>query len=481
MKTGEQFLEELKGFKPTIYFRGQIIENLLDHPVLKPVINVAKATYDRALEPENAKRMLTKSVLTGEQCNLLSALFDNQEDLVRTVRLRRWWQNTTGACALGRCAGTCAANAIFDGTYVMDAEGRSDYHARFKEFFRSVQKEDKLCAAGVMCVKGDRSKGPSGQRDRDLYLRVVEKNSRGIVVRGAKAHQSMGALTHEILVMPFRALGPDERDYAVSFAVPNGTKGLLHIWQYNLHDARRLLDREIDLGSREYGIEYHGTCLTVFDDVFVPWERVFMCGEYQYTRLFVDRFADLLRMCGGGCRPGAVDLAIGVMALLAEYNGIDKSYHVLEKLTHLAYMNEVGFGCALAAAYASKRADSGLFFPDGLYANVARLNGTLTFAEAHKWLGDIAGGLIATCPSEIDFTHGETGPLLEKYLQGKAGVPTEYRLRALRFAEMLGSGAPLHSLLCGGGTVETQKLVIRGYLGLEEKKNMVKKLAGIRM
>lgn len=481
MKGGEEFLEELKGFKPRVYFRGQTIENLLDHPVLKPVINTAKATYDKALEPENTEFMITKSILTGGRCNLLSALFDSPKDLVRSVRLRRWWQNNVGTCALGRCGATCVANAIFDGTYVMDRQCGSDYHTRFKEFFRSVHEEDKLCAAGVMCVKGDRGKGPLEQRDPDLYLRVVEKNSRGIVVRGAKAHQGMGALSHEILVMPFRAMGSDEKDYAVSFAVPNGTKGLVHIWQYNLHDAQRLLDEGMDLGSKEYGIEYHGACLTVFEDVFVPWERVFMCGEYQYTKLFVDRFASLIRMCGGGCRPGAVDLAIGVMALLAEYNGIEKSYHVLEKLTHLAYMNEVGFGCALASAYESEKAESGLFFPDGLHANAARLHGTFTFAEAHKWLGDIAGGLIVTCPSEIDFNNSEIGPLLGKYLQGKDGVPTEHRLRALRFAEILGSGAPLHSLLCGGGTVETQKLVIRGNLNLEEKKNFVKKLAGIRI
>lgn len=479
MKSGDEFLEEVKRFRPLIYFRGERVENLLDHPILKPVINIAKATYDKALEPENAGRMLTHSILTGEQCNLLSALFYNPEDLVRTVKLRRWWQNNTGACALGRCAGTCAANAIYNGTYVMDIECNTEYHARFKEFFRAVQKEDKLCAAGIMCVRGDRSKGPLGQPDPDLYLRVVERNNRGIVVRGAKAHLSLGALAHEILVMPFRALGPEEKEFAVSFAVANGTSGLVHIWQYNLHDARRLLDGDMDLGSREYGIEYHGTCLTIFNDVFIPWERVFMCGEYRYTRLFVDRFSDLLRMCGGGCRPGAVDLAIGVMALLAEYNGVESSYHVLEKLTNLAYMNEVGFGCALAAAHESERSESGLYFPNGLYANAARLNGTITFAEVHKWLGDLAGGLIATCPSEIDFMRSETGSLIRKYLQAKAGVPTEHRLRAFRFAEMLGSGPPLHSLLCGGGTTEAQKLVIRRHLNLEEKKSMVKKLAGI--
>jgi 4-hydroxybutyryl-CoA dehydratase/vinylacetyl-CoA-Delta-isomerase len=480
MKSGSQFIEELKQLRPLIYFRGEKIKDFMNHPVLQPVINAARATYDLALKPENAERMLTESTLTGENCNLLGALLQTEEDLVKSVKLRRWWQNTTGTCNAGRCAGNCAANALYNGTYIVDHECNTEYHARFKEFFYKVQKEDKICAAGVMCVKGDRSMGPLGQQDPDLYLRVVEKNSRGIIVRGAKAHQTNGALSHEILVMPLRALGRDEKDYAVSFAVQNGTKGLLHVWQYNLHDSRRLLDKDVDLGNKLFGLEYHGTCLTIFKDVFVPWESVFLCGEYQYSEAYVSRFADLIRLCGGGCRPGAVDLAIGVMALLAEYSGIGSAYHIMEKLTNLAQMNEVGFGCALAAAYEGKAVESGLFFPNSLYANAARLNGTLTFAEAQKLLGDIAGGLIATSPSEMDFTSSEIGSLLQKYLQGKVSVPTEHRLRALRFAEMLGSGPPLHGLLCGGGTPETQKLVIRRNLKLEEKKNMVKKLAGIR-
>ena len=422
----------------------------MGHPVLQPVINAAMATYDLALDPDNAGRMLTTSLLTGEKCNLLGSLWRSPEDLVKTVKLRRWWQNTTGSCNAGRCAGACAANAIFNGTYVVDQENNTEYHARFKEFFARVQKEDQICAAGVMCVKGDRSKGPSQQQDPDLYLRVVEKNNRGIVVRGAKAHMSNGALAHEILVMPWRALGENEKDYAVSFAVPNGTRGLVHVWQYNLHDSRSLLDH--DLGSRLYGLEYHGTCLTIFDDVFVPWERVFLCGEYRSTGVFVEKFADLVRLCGGGCRPGAVDLAVGAMALLAEYNGMDGAAHLLDKLTTLSQMSEVGYGCALAAAHEGEAAESGLCFPNGLFANAARLNGTLAFMEAHKWLGDIAGGLIATCPSEKDFAHLEIGPLLQKYLRGAPDVPAEHRLKALRFAEMLGGGPPLHGLICGGGT-----------------------------
>ncbi|KJS12860.1 MAG: hypothetical protein VR67_06595 [Peptococcaceae bacterium BRH_c8a] len=481
MKSGAEFIADLKEFNPLIYCMGEKIEDFMGHPLLLPVINAARATYDLALDPAHAALMTTTSSLTGEKCSLLGTLFQSRDELVRTVKQRRWWHNTTGTCNAGRCAGTCVSNAIYNGTFLLDREYHTEYHQRFKEFYRTVQKEDKICAAGVMCVKGDRSKGPLGQEDPDLYLRVVDKNAKGIVVRGAKAHQSNGALAHEILVVPFRPMGEGEEDYAVSFAVPNGAPGLVHVWQHNLHDSRRLVAKGTDLGSQAYGIEYHGTCLTIFNDVFVPWERVFMCGEYRYTGVFVEKFADLIRMCGAGCRPGAVDLAMGVMALLAEYNGVEKSHHILDKITNIAGMNEVGYGCALAAAHEGEETASGLFFPNGLYVNAARLNGTLTFAEANKWLGDVAGGLIATMPSESDFAQAEIGPLLKKYLRGRADIPTEHRVRAYRFAEMLGSGAVLHGLLCGGGTTETQKMIIRRGMKLEQKKDLVKRLAGIKL
>lgn len=479
MKSGKDFVQDIKRINPKIYCRGELIADVLSHPLLQPMIHTAQATYDLALQPENADLMTATSPLTMEKCNLLSALFEEKEDLVRTVRQRRWWHDTVGTCNAGRCAGNCVANAIFHGTYLLDEAENTDYHEKFRAFYRTVHQEDKICSAGVMCVKGDRSKGPSEQADPDLYLRVVRQDAKGIVVRGAKAHQSNGALAHEILVLPFRPMGPEEKEYAVSFAVPNGTKGLIHVLQHSLHDSRRLAARNMDLGSISYGLEYHGTCLTIFDDVFVPWDRVFLCGEYRHSSAFVEKFADLIRMCGGGCRAGAVDLALGVMALLAEYNGLEKASHISEKMLNIAHMNETGYGCALASAQEGERAPTGLTLPHSLYANAARLNGSQTFAEAHKWLGDIAGGLIATLPSEADFEHEEIGPLLDKYLQGHPHVPTRDRIKAIRFAEMLGAGPVLHGLMCGGGTPETQKMVIRRYLDLDRKKDFVRNLAGI--
>lgn len=470
-------MEDLKRINTVIYANGERVENPAGNPMMRPVINAARQTYDLALE--NKEIMAATSHLTGDECNLLTCLFTSREDLVRSVRLRRWWQGTVGSCNGGRCAGTCAANAVFCGTYKTDREYGTEYHQRFTDFFRDLQKNDRICTAGVMCVKGDRGKGPAGQKDPDMYLRVVEKNSRGIVVRGAKAHQSNGALGHEIIVLPLRAMGEKEKDYAVSFAVENGTRGLIHIWQHNYHDSRRLVAEGTDLGGREFGIAYHGTCLTVFDDVFVPWERVFLCGEYNATGYYIEPFADLIRMCGGGCRPGAVDLAIGVMALLAEYNGVAGAHHIMEKLTGITSMNEVGYGCALASAHEGLKDESGLFLPHSMYANAARLHGSLTFAEANKWIGDVAGGLIATLPSEKDFANCEVAGFLNKYLRGSYDIPTENRVKALRFAEALGSGPPLHGLLCGGGTTETQKVFIKRGMDLEGKKKLVKILAGI--
>lgn len=480
MKTGEEYLEDLKAIRPLVYALGERLDDPLNHPLTIPVINAARATYDLALSDEGREWLVGKSPLTGKECNRLSNLHTSTEDLVQTVKLRRWWQNTIGSCNGGRCAGMCAANALYNATYMADQELNTDYHQRFIHFLTEAHEKDEIFSAGVMCVKGDRGLGPCDQEDPDMYLRIIDKNEHGIVVRGAKAHQSNAAFAHETLVLPLRAMGEREKQYAVSFAVRNGTRGIIHIWQHNVHDSRRLVAQDIDLGNKQFGAAYHGTSLMIFDDVLIPWERVFLCEEYQFTTPLVDRFADMVRLCGGGCRPGVVDLAIGAMALVAEYNGVGRAGHIVDKLTDLAFRNELGFSAALAAAVEGYREVSGLYFPNPLLANAARLAGSYNFARANELFPDICGGLITTLPSEKDFINPETRPFLEKYLKGKATVPTENRLRAFRFAESLAAGPPLHGLVCGGGTPETQKMFIRRYMDLEGKKGLVKKLAGIK-
>jgi 4-hydroxybutyryl-CoA dehydratase/vinylacetyl-CoA-Delta-isomerase len=181
-----------------------------------------------------------------------------------------------------------------------------------------LKKNDLSVVAAVTDVKGDRSLRPSQQKDPDLYVRVAEKRKDGIIVRGAKAHQTGAVNSHEIIVMPTLAMSEEDKDYAVSFSTPSDAEGVFHVIGRQVSDTRRLEGGEIDLGNARYaGHE----ALIVFDDVFVPWDRVFMCGEREFSGALVERFASYHRQNYGGCKTGLGDVLIGAAATMAEYNG----------------------------------------------------------------------------------------------------------------------------------------------------------------
>lgn len=326
-------------------------------------------------------------------------------------------------------------------------------------------------------MKGDRSKRPHQQKDPDLYLHVVEKREDGIVVRGAKAHQTGAANSHEVIVMPTRALGPEDKDYAVSFAVPIDAEGLVNIFSRQTNDTRRL-DGDIDCGNAKYGI-VGGETLMIFNDVFVPWERVFMCGEYDFAAQLVETFATFHRQNYGGCKVGVADVLIGATANLAEYNGVARASHIVDKLTEMIHLAETCWCCSLACSYEGYRTPSGAYVPNPMLANVTKLNVTRFPYEWSRLAQDIAGGFVITTPSEKDFRNPETRELVEKYMKGVDGIETEHRLRMFRLVENLAIGAQLPESMHGAGSPQAQKIMIWRRGGVDMKKELARIIAGI--
>ncbi len=386
-----------------------------------------------------------------------------------------------GACIGARCVSTSGLNSLYAGTYDIDQELGTDYHGRVCDFIRYVQENDLAVSGAMMDVRGDRSLAPHQQADRDLYLRVVEKRTDGIVVRGAKASISGAAISHEIVVTPCTTLRAEDEQYAVSFAVPSDAPGIIHVAEAPAPNMRRLVGQEMDYGNARYGV--HGSTHVIFDDVFVPWERVFLFGEYRFAGRLVNHFATLQRLNSTGCKMGHRDLLMGAAATVAEYNGVDTTRHIREKLTDLYFESEKSFGCGLAAVYMGKQTPSGVFMPDSLYTNIAKLQGVNAIWQGNYITADIAGGLVCTPPAADDFQHEKIGPLLDKYLKGKADVPTESRIRMMRLVEYLtgqGSVVPIESTH-GGGSPQAQRMVIQQSLlaRLERFKQDAKIMAGI--
>jgi 4-hydroxybutyryl-CoA dehydratase/vinylacetyl-CoA-Delta-isomerase len=316
-------------------------------------------------------------------------------------------------------------------------------------------------------VRGDRSRRPAAQADPDLFLRVVDRDASGVVLRGAKAHQTSAIHCHEHLVLPMTC-GPGEEAWAIACAVPSDAPGITHIHARQPSDSRREEGAPLDVGLPAFG---GCESLMIFDDVRVPWDRVFLCGETEHTQELVRLFGSFHRFCYGGCKVGIADVVIGAASLVARANGVGDSRAIRDKLTEMVHLNETMYACALAAAVEGRPTDAGTFIPDIALANVTKLNVTRFPFEIARLAADIGGGAMLTLPSQADLEHPELGPLVTKYLAASPEVPATERIALFRLLEFLthGSGAVyfLHESLHGAGAPEAMRIQIRREVPLE--------------
>ncbi|MDW8013280.1 MAG: 4-hydroxyphenylacetate 3-hydroxylase family protein [Archaeoglobaceae archaeon] len=476
MMDGKEYIESLRKIKPVVYYMGRRIENVADDPATAPHVNAAALTYELAHDHRYEEIMTARSHLTGEKINRFTHIHQSTDDLVKKVRMMRLLGQRTGSC-FQRCVGFDAMNALYIVTYNVDKKYKTDYHERVKDFVKYVQKKDLMCAGAMTDVKGDRSLKPHQQADPDLYVRVVRKEEGGIVVRGAKAHITGAVNSHEIIVLPTRALTEKDSSYAVAFAVPVDAEGVKMIFGRQTNDSRRF-EGEIDCGNPKYAT-VGGEALIIFEDVFLPWERVFMCGEYEFAADLVEVFATFHRQNYGGCKVGVADALIGAAACVAEYNGVANAPHIIDKITEMIHLAETCWSCSLACSYEGIKTPSGAYMPNPLLANVTKLNITRFPYEWSRLAHDIAGGIIATMPSEKDYKNPETRELIEKYLKGYAEIPTEHRIRMLRLLENLSMGSGLIESMHGAGSPQAQKIMMLRRSDLDKKKEIARVLSGI--
>lgn len=479
MKTAVQYEESLRQLKLKVYLQGELVENPVDHPIIRPSMNSVKATYALAEDPKYAELMTATSHLSGEKINRFCHLHQNAEDLIKKVKMQRLLGQQTAAC-FQRCVGMDAINAVDSVTFEMDQKLGTNYHERFTKFLAKMQKEDWTVDGAMTDPKGDRGLAPSQQEDPDLYVHVVEKREDGIVVSGAKAHQTGALNSHWILVMPTIAMSKNDADYAVSFAAPADAEGIIYIYGRQSCDTRKLEGGDIDVGNKEFGGH---EALMVLDKVFIPWENVFMCGEYEFSGSLVERFAGYHRQSYGGCKVGVGDVLIGAAALAADYNGAAKASHIKDKLIEMVHLNETLYSCGIACSAEGYKTASGTYLIDLLLANVCKQNVTRFPYEIARLAEDIAGGLMVTMPSEKDLHHPEIGKVVKKYFKGVASVATEHRMRILRLIENLTLGTAAVGYrtesMHGAGSPQAQRIMISRQSNLGQKKELAKAIAGI--
>jgi len=475
IRTAEEYRERVSKLEPRLFIGGKKVEKLPDHPITRGVVEATAKIYDLTLDSRYSDIMAAKSHLTGEAISRSLHIHQSCQDIEKRLEMARLSSQKLGTCNY-RCPGNEMLPALAATTWEMDRDRGTEYHERFTEYLRYVQEGDLVVSGSVTDTKGDRSKRPLDQ-DPDSYVHVVEKRSDGIIVSGAKQHATGAYAADESLILPGLSCRKGEEDYAVAFAVPNGSDGVTYIGQYNPYSMERVYTDDIRyVGNPIYG--QRETCLIVFDRVFIPWERVFMCGEIEYTQSFIARFAKTHRMnCGGACKVGFMDLIIGATQLIAECHGLSKVSHIVSKITRMIQLSDTSLACAIAAAHRGKEepVGSGVFMPDEAMSNLAKLNTNDAFWELIALAGDISGGIAVTMPSEMDLENPETGEYVSKYLGSAA--PAKKRMRIVKFLQNWVAGLHGVGTYQGAGPSQNQMLILYRITDLEEKKRMAEELA----
>jgi 4-hydroxybutyryl-CoA dehydratase/vinylacetyl-CoA-Delta-isomerase len=483
LMNGDEYIQSLKKRKPiTIYMLGERIVNPVEHPIIRASINSIALTYDLAHDTQYRDLMTITSVLTGNTINRFCHLHQGVGDLQNKVKMLRVLGQKCGTC-FQRCVGMDALNAVFLTAYEIDKKMGTDYHQRFIEYVKLAETHDWTIDGCMTDPKGNRSKRPSEQENPDVYVHVTERRDDGLVIRGAKAHQTGAVNSHEHLIMPTLSMRDQDKDYTICCAVPADAEGITYFYGRQSCDLRRLDESQegnIDCGNPVFGGQ---ECLVVFDDVFVPNERVFMNGENEFCSRLVETFSAYHRQSYGGCKVGVGDVLIGAAAAIAEYNGVSGASHIRDKITEMIHLNETLYSCGIACSAAGHQTPAGNYLVDLLLANVCKQNVTRFPYEISRLLQDIAGGLFVTCPSAKELKNPETREIVEKYLVGADGVNTLDRIKMLRLIENLTLGRAavgyLTESMHGAGSPQAQRIMISRLSDLDEKKKLAKNLARI--
>jgi 4-hydroxybutyryl-CoA dehydratase/vinylacetyl-CoA-Delta-isomerase len=481
LMTGQEYRESLEKRRPLrVFMNGELLEDPIEHPVIKASVNSIALTYELAEDPEYREAMTTVSSLSGKLINRFCHLHQSTEDLYKKIGMQRLLGQKCGTC-FQRCVGMDAFNATFLTTFEIDEKYGTDYHARFRKYLQEAEEKDWVVDGCMTDAKGDRKLRPSQQPEPDVYVHVVERRDDGIVIRGAKMHQTGAINSHEILVMPTIAMQEDDRDFAVACAVPADDPNITYIYGRQSCDTRLMEDPDgenMDAGSRFGGQE----AIIVFEDVFVPNDRVFMDGEVDFTGRLVETFAGYHRQ-SYACKTGVGDVAIGAAALAAEYNGAERASHIKDKIIEMNHLNETMWACSVACSYKGEKTPAGNYLVDSLLANVCKQNVTRFPYEIARLLQDIAGGVMVTLPGAKDFDNPETAEMLEKVLTASDKGSAKNRFKLMRLIENLTLGRAavgyLTESMHGAGSPQAQRIVISRLARLDKKKEMAKNIAQI--
>jgi len=474
LKTRTEYLASLKKLRPNIYKFGQKIEDVTTNTFTRRVVESHARAYDAAHNPDLASLFTTTSTFTGEKVHRHNSLMTSMEDVIANSKMKRSMYQLTGTCTGGLCAGWNAMNTMWAVTFEMDKAQGTNYHERLKNWILQAQSSGWTIAGALTDAKGNRSLKAAQQPDLDTNLRIIEERKDGLIIRGAKLMICGVAASNEIFVLPGTTYGEAEKDFAIACVVPRDIEGLTIIETRRPSDTREQeegFDIPVETGITQ--------AYLIFEDVFVPKERVFLGREFAFTGKIIQIFTSIYRACIGACVAGQGDIMIGAAMLMARANGLP-ARTFSAKLVEMAINNETTFTMGIGSIALGSKHPAGIWVPDSLTAHANKVHVATLPYETKRLCQEIGGGIVETgCfPSYRDFIDPHYGKLVQKYLKAGSGS-AEARARAARLTEWLTLGAGVPGCMHGGGSPDGARLVVRALTPMEKYAEMAKKLAGI--
>ena len=474
IRTVEEYKESLRDGR-RVYIRGEKVEDITKHPILGVTCDTIAAGYELTASKDPAVRdiFVAPHPETGEPVNRYFITPRNKEDLANRTQMIQRSIELIGGLPFGKDIGTDCLNAAF---VVAGQMGKPEYQKNALNFLEHLRKNDLHTCGAVTCVKGDRSKEPSKQKHPDYYLHVVDKNKDGVIVKGAKIHITSAATANEIIVVPTRQMREDESDYAVSFAIPANTKGITFICRGG---RGAWSDHEF---HADHPVRELTEAMIVFDNVFVPWERVFMCGEWQFSMLMAYTFATFHRFTAISYKVPVVEVMAGCAVAMAKYNGLFNVGHIKDKLADIAAYVETLRALANAAAQ-NPVMYGDIAVPNPLIANMAKLHFASKYHAFIELIQDIGGGILATAPDKKDWENPDIHDYLEHYLGGSEKYSTLDRLKMIHetMRHICSHESAFHEVTTvhAEGSMAAQKMMILVESPLKRYETMAKTAAGI--
>jgi len=475
IRTPEHYIESLRDGR-SVYMFGEKVEDVTTHPILKINAETAAGDYVLTESPDPAIRDLfvASHPETGEPISRYFTTPKTIDDIDKRMQMIQQSIRLTGGLPFGKDIGTDCLNAMMATAEQM---GNPEYKERAAAYLEHLRRNDLMLCGAVTDAKGDRSKVPSAQIHPDYYVHIVDRNKDGIVVKGAKMHITGAPAANDLLVVPTRQMRENEADYAVAFAIPVATKGVHLICrpgrgerspaEYpSLRPVRSLVEAMI-----------------VFDDVLVPWDRVFLAGEWQYSMLLAYTFATYHRFTAVSYKIPAVEILAGIAIAMAEVNGLERVGHIRDKLSEVvAYVETLK---ALGAAAVKSPVYYGeICVPSPLITNMAKLHFAKGYHDIIKLVQDVSGGIITTMPTYLDWQNPEIHDYLEHYLGASAKYTSEERMRVVQLAhDMVASSESAHmevTTVHAEGSMAAQRMMIMAESPLKYYRNMAFTVAGVQ-